>query len=889
MAIRPKIMKLAKVIGGLPGALHKLDEDSPEYYSLAAVVSDDHADVAIAAGLRKPHTAEQLAKKTGKSLEVTQKLAEELAEMGVFIFSRDERGAKKYTLEIFAPGILENMMGNREQIAKHPELGRAFDEYTMGLASRMGTMLPMGSSLMRVIPIERALEGHTDVLPQERISYFLDKYDQYSVSDCSCRASRRIRGEGCGHLEHDMCLHLGHAAEYYALTGRAHFVTREEAEALLRQAEENGLMHNIPNIDEPTETIAICNCCACSCFGLRIAMMFGARDAVRSNFVATVDEEKCVACGQCVEHCPGNALKLGQKICPKTPLPKTPEVRKITEHKWSEDDWNVDYRENRQDVMSTGTAPCKTACPAHIGIQGYIKLAAQGKYREALSLIKKENPFPAVCGRICNRRCESECTRGDVDQPVAIDEVKKFIADQELKAEGRLIPEKRHDYSDKKIAIVGAGPAGLSCAYYLALDNYSVTVFEKEERLGGMLTMGIPAFRLEKNVVDAEIQVLKDLGVTFKTGVEVGKDITLEQLKEQGYKGFYLAIGAQDGRRLGVLGEDAQGVVSGVDFLKQINLSKAEKLAGRIIVIGGGNVAIDVARAAVRQGADSVDLYCLESREEMTALPEEIEEAKEEGITIHNSWGPERIVEKNGRVCGITFKKCTAVFDEQHRFHPQYDEDTQVSTEAESILVSIGQSVAWGTLLQGSQVEVNPNGTAKADSFTYQTAQPDIFVGGDAYTGPKFCIDAIAAGKEAAISLHRYVQPGQSLTLGRDRRLYVALDKDNLDIGSYDDTPRQQPELDGKKAGKFSDPRRTFSEEQLKKETERCLGCGATQIDPYLCIGCGQCMTKCGFDAVKLERRFDAQGVPFEKLPIKVAQYAIKRTGKILVSSVKGQ
>jgi len=886
MSLRPKIVQLAKIVGGVSGVMNKIDENAPEYYALASIVSDEQAEIAIAAGLRKNRTAAYLAEKTGKSQEDAHRLALELAEIGVFRVNKDTNGEDQFYMQIFAPGIMEMLVNNPKQLAEHPEVGRAFEEYTRIRMATMSPMLPMGSGLMRVIPIESSIDGNMQAVPYERISYYLDKYDIYSVSSCSCRAARRTIGEGCGHLEQDMCIQMGKGAEYYIRTGRARQVTRAEVEELLRKAEENGLMHNIPNIEEVGETAAICNCCACACFGLRVGLMFGARDAVRSNYVAKVDAEKCVACGQCVENCPGNALMLGQKLCTKTPVTAMPEVKKITEHAWSKADWNVDYRENRKDVVDSGTAPCKTACPAHIAIQGYIKLAAQGKYMDALELIKKENPFPAICGRICNRRCESECTRGEVDEPIAIDEVKKFIADTERKAGNRFIPKKRYDCSDKKIAIVGAGPAGLACAYFLALDNYDITVFEKEERLGGMLTMGIPSFRLEKEVVDAEIDVLKELGVKFKTGVEVGKDVTLDELRAQGYRGFYLAIGAQGGRKIGIEGEDAAGVLTGIEFLRNVNLGKDAKLPGKVVVIGGGNVAIDVARAAVRESAESVTMLCLESAKEMPALPEEIAEAKAEGIQIQNGWGPKRILVENGKVTGVEFKKCTSVF-EDGKFAPKYDENETITVSADYVLLSIGQSILWGDLLKDTKVALGGGNTAGADSFTYQTAQADIFVGGDCYSGPKFAIDAIAAGKEAAISLHRFVQPGQTLTAGRDRRVYRALDKENLVIESYDNTRRQQPEHEKANERSFRDTRLTFTEEQLKKETERCLGCGATVVDEYLCVGCGQCTTKCRFDAITLYKKYDRQLPEFEKMPIEVAKHVVKRTAKIATVAVK--
>ena len=883
--LRPKIVKLAKMVGGLAGVVNKIEKDSPEYMALNCVVSDEQADVALTMGLRKPRTAEYVSQKCGKSLEETHKILMELADIGVCKVWHED-GQELFWVNIFVPGMLEMMVNNSAQLEAHPEIGYAFEKYTRERFAPMTPMLPQGMAMMRVVPVESAIKDLPDVEPWEKLSYYLDKYDTFSVSPCSCRATRRHLEEGCGHLEQDMCIQLGSGAEYYIKTGRGREITREEAREIIRKAEENGLMHEMPHTEERGEAFAICNCCGCSCFSLRIAEMFKTPDAIRSNFGAEVDASKCVACGQCVENCPVNALQLGKKLCSKTPVEVKPE-RTARDHTWSRKDWNKDYRENRKDVTEEGTSPCKTACPAHIAVQGYIRLASQGKYREALELIKKENPFPAVCGRICPHGCESECTRGDIDQPIAIDEIKKFIADKELDGSIRFIPEKRHDYSDKRIAVIGAGPGGLSCAYFLAVEGYSVTVFEKQEKLGGMMTLGIPSFRLEKNVVESEIDVLRGLGVEFRTGVEVGKDVTLEELRSQGYKAFYLAIGAQGGRALGIEGEDAQGVVPGVTFLRDVNLGKDVKLTGKTLVIGGGNVAIDVARTALRVGGENVTMFCLEGRKEMPALAEEIGETLHEGIAIENGWGPKRILTENGRVTGVEFRKCTRVFDENHRFGPQYDDnDTQV-VEAENVLLAIGQSIVWGGLLEGTKVVLNRNATAQADSFTYQTAEPDIFVGGDAFTGPKFAINAIAAGKQGAISIHRYVQPGQSLTLGRDRREYHAFDKSNIVVEGFDNTPRQEIGHNPQAARSFRDDRVTFTEEQMKKETQRCLGCGAVQVNEYMCLGCGQCTTKCKFDAIHLVRKYNTVPDSYEKLPMKMAANAIKRVGKIVATGVK--
>lgn len=886
--LRPKIVKLAKMIGGVAGAMNKIDENQPEYYALAGVVSDEMADLALTMGLRKPRTFEEIVRRSRRSAEDARRILDELEYVGVVKSWTDkEDGTEKFWVNIFAPGVLEMMVNNREQLAAHPEIGKAFEEYTRRRLAPMSALFPEGMAMMRVIPVEDAVKDDPGVQPWEKLSYYLDKYDTFSVSDCSCRQSRRVIGEGCGHLEKDICIQMGTGAEYYIKTGRGREVSRKEVEEILRFAEKNGLMHEMPATEELGDAAAICNCCSCSCFSLRLATYFRTPDAIRSNYTAEVNPMDCVACGQCVENCPSNALRLGHSLCTTQPKVEHPKIT-ARDHAWGEKHWNVNYRTNRKDVSPEGTAPCKTACPAHIAVQGYIKLAAQGRYSEALALIKKENPFPAVCGRICPHGCEDECTRGNIDEPLAIDEIKKFIADRELDADKRFIPDKRY-HLHNKIAVVGAGPAGLSCAYYLAIDDYDVTVFEKEEKLGGMLAMGIPSFRLEKAVLDAEIDVLRQMGVQFKTGVEVGADVTLDSLRAQGYEAFYLAVGAQGGRMLGVEGEDAAGVVTGVDFLRRVSLGQDPGLDGQVVVIGGGNVAIDVARTSAREDVASVDLYCLESPEEMPALDEEIAEAEKDGVDFHNGWGPKRIVVEDGAVTGVEFMRCLSVFDGDHHFAPQYDESDTIVVSADRVLLSIGQSIEWGGLLEGLAVKTGRGSTAQADGFTYQTDEPDVFVGGDCFTGPKFAIDAITAGKEGAISIHRYVQPGQNLVYGRDRREYHALDKDGvaIELGSFDATPRQRPGTAPEKRGTFEDDRLTFTEEQMKRETERCLGCGAVQVDEYLCIGCGMCTTKCAFDAIHLKRTGDSTPDVYEKLPMKIAANAVRRSGKIAGSTAK--
>ena len=893
--LRPKIVKLAKIIGGVTGITTKIDENAPEYYCMAGILSDDEADIAIAAGLRKERTAGYLAKKVGKTVQEVQPLLDNLVYYGIFRRSMDKAlGEDVYYMQIFAPGILEMMVNQKELLETHPEVGRAFDEYTRNLAANMGAMIPDGYGLMRVIPVESALEGIEGVSDYERISHYLDKYDRFSVSPCSCRASRSSLGDGCGHLEEDMCVQMGRGAEHYIRTGRAREITREQALEIIQRAEENGLMHDMVNIEEPGESAAICNCCACACFGLRVGLMFGARDAIRSNYVAEVDEAKCVACGQCVETCPGNALKLGQKLCSTEDLTPQPDYVKLSETIHPKRSWNPDYREDHEDVMPTGTAPCKTACPAHVPVQGYLKLAAQGRYTDALELIKKENPFPAVCGRICNKRCEDACTRGSIDDPIAIDDIKKFIAEKDLEASTRFVPKMLNQIGrpyPEKIAVIGAGPAGLSCAYYLAVKGYPVTVFEKESVPGGMLTLGIPSFRLEKNVVNAEIDVLKELGVEFRFGVEVGKNMTLDALRADGHKAIYLAVGASKGTPAGCPGDDLKGVFTGVEFLRAVNLGKRPTIGKQVAVIGGGNVAIDVARAAVRRGADVTLLY-RRSREEMPAADEEVAEAEAEGVKFRFLSAPVEILGEKGKATAVKVETMTlGEPDEKGRRKPVGTGEFE-TLAVSAVISAIGQQIDLCGIDAGSKLRLGKRGTVLVDPATYQTAEPDVFAGGDLVTGPKFAIDAIAAGKEAAVSIHRFVHPGQSQLIGRDHRDYKSLDPATVavPIESFDNTPRQHAHDGSAEEAKktFHDLRGVFTEEQMKKETERCLGCGAVVLNEDQCIGCGICTTKCKFDAIRLEKVNDTHGREYFRTLLTVAGNTPAAIGR-LVRKTRGR
>lgn len=893
---RELIRKLGQKITDRIGV--KVTVNDPEYWGLASVVTDEMAEVALAMKVRKPATAEQIAQKCGKSLERTEELLQEMSVIGVIEYNWENADHhKQYVLPMFVPGCAEFMVMNKEQVETHTEIADFFEQMSRLPLEKVTPMVPLGGSGigMHVIPVEKAIPAQSQSASVEHISHWLKKYEgKYAAGACSCRRQQRIRGEGTGDLEEDLCIGVGDMADYLVETNKGHYITYDEVMEILERSEKNGYVHQITNIDGEDKIFAICNCAAGVCNALRTSQLFNTPNMSRSAYRAHVDKEKCVACGRCVEVCPAGAARLGQKLCTRHGEITYPKQELPDETKWGPEKWSPDYRDKNQlNCYDTGTSPCKTACPAHLPVQGYIRMAAEGRYMDALKLIKTENPFPAVCGAICNRRCEDACTRGTIDQPVAIDEIKKFIAEQELHADKRYIPEmlnasgKPHN---EKIAVIGAGPAGMSAAFYLQKQGYPVTVFERQKSPGGMLVYGIPSFRLEKEVINAEIEVLREMGVEFKCGVEVGKDITIQQLRDQGYKAFYVAIGAQGGRKTGVPGEAAEGVVTGVEFLNRVNREGTLTLSGKTVVVGGGNVAIDVARTALRCKSEEVSMFCLESAETMPAAKDEVKEAKEEGIQVNNGWGPKEILTENGKVTGIVFKRCTAVLDAEGRFNPQYDENDTRTVPCENVLLSIGQSIDWGELLAGTKVEFNRNGTAKADPVTFQTAEPDIFVGGDVYTGPRFAIDAIAAGKEGSVSIHRFVHEGHSLTLGRNLRHFIELNKDDIQVETFDNAKRQIP---GKKAGvakeTFADLRSTFTEEQVKAEANRCLGCGATVVDENQCIGCGLCTTRCEFDAIHLSRDLpEASHMRSSEDKLKgILPYMIKREIKIKKAAKK--
>ena len=874
---REPIAKLGKKITDrIPQklGLKKITRNDPEYWGLAGVLTDEEALLALKLGVRKPKTLSEIVKISGLEEKKCEALLEEMSRKGLLEYNWENAAhEKQYVLPMYVPGCAEFFNMNAKILESNPEMGTFFEHMSRLPLEKITPFVPEGGAGigMHVIPVEKAIEMENESVDLEHISYWLSKYEgKYAASPCSCRRSRLTHDEGCADDPEGWCVAVGDMADYVVETQKdGRYISKEEALDIFRQAEENGFVHQITNIDGKDKIFAICNCNVNVCYALRTSQLFNTPNMSRSAYIAKVEKQNCVACGKCVEACPAGAVKLGQKLCDKEGCEITyPRMPLPSDQPWGEHMWTHNYRDvNRINCYDTGTAPCKTACPAHIGIQGYLQLAKEGRYEDALALIKKDNPLPAVCGHVCNRRCEDACTRGTIDEAVAIDEVKRFIAERDLNAETRFIPKKTipslKGGFEEKIAIIGAGPAGLSCAYFLALTGYKPTIFEKNAEPGGMLRYGIPSYKLEKDLLAAEIDVIRQLGVEIRCGVEIGKDVTIEDLREQGYKGFYAAIGCQRGRKPGISGENAEGAYTAVDFLRKAGAKESLALEGDVVVVGGGNVAIDAARISSRCTDAKISMFCLETREKMPASDEEIEEALEEGIELNCGWGPKEVLEEDGHVSGVVFKKCTRVFDAQGRFSPEYDENDTVTVPCRHVIFSVGQAIDWGHMLDNLHVELRPNGGALANKLTYQTSEPDIFVGGDVYTGPKFAIDAIAAGREGAVSLHRYVHEHCTLTIGRNRRDFIELDKENIKVETYDSSSRQiPPKADVKEQAKtFRDLSQSLTEEQVKKETSRCLSCGASVVDPNKCIGCGVCTTKCMFDAIHLHREIPGASI----------------------------
>jgi heterodisulfide reductase subunit A-like polyferredoxin len=556
------------------------------------------------------------------------------------------------------------------------------------------------------------------------------------------------------------------------------------------------------------------------------------------NFKATVkryprfvDESKCTACSQCTDACPVNI---------PNKFDRNLGTRKAIAKHYAQATPNI------YGILKNGHSPCKVACPANVNVQGYVQLIKKKEYIKAVNLIRERNPLSAICGRACNHPCEAACTRNSLDESVAIRLLKRFASDKEIEMiETGVISlptEKTAAKGAKKVGIIGAGPAGLTAASDLADLGFSVTVYEASEAAGGMLRWGIPAYRLPRKILDHEVELVRRKGVNFVYNCRVGEDITLEKIRSEN-EAVFIGVGVQVSRKLSISGEDLQNINYGVEFLREAN-SKGKKpvIKDRVIVIGGGNVAVDVARTARRLGAANVEMVCLEQRDEMPALAEEIEATIEEGIVIHNGWGPNRIV-GNGSVDSIEFKRCASVFDKDGRFSPVYDESTLSTLKAEQIIIAIGQSLDKqfsnhaGIKTERSNLYVDP--------VTLETSAKGLFAGGDSVTGPASIIQAVAAGKRAAESIDRFLK-GEDMRLDRFSDSVKPISEELLpSISGKEKKKRAVPEnipVENRMTN-FSEIECGLTEDEAMAESERCLNCA-------LCSECLECVASCEQNAI---------------------------------------
>lgn len=496
---------------------------------------------------------------------------------------------------------------------------------------------------------------------------------------------------------------------------------------------------------------------------------------------------------------------------------------------------------------------CQFTCPVHTNAGGYVSLLAQGEFEEAFKLAAEPNPLVSICGRICAHPCETSCRRGKIDEPVAIRALKRFAVDEGNKLNKSSLPKPAVKRMDK-VAVIGAGPGGLSCAHDLVLLGYQVTIFEAQAVPGGMLYLGIPEYRLPRDIIAGEAQKIVDLGVELKLGAVAGRDFTLASLRKQGYSAIYLGVGCCQSRALNIPGHDLDGVLKGVDFLLDVNLGRQVKIGQRVLVVGGGNVAIDVARSALRLGVEEVSLVCLESQEEMPAADEEIEEALEEGIVFRTSRGPQKINGVNGKVTGLTTLDVASVFDEQGRFNPTFVPQSERILVADTVILAIGQQADLSFLTAEDGVEVSPRGTITVDPATMATKAAGIFAGGDAAFGPRIAINAIADGRTAARSIHRYlsVDDGTPAAVPAIRAVAGKIPRSTDD--EYLNIPRQHvPLLTVDKRVGVTAVELGYDRKAAQREAQRCLQCFFNPaVDSEECLLCGGCVDVCPYDCLKL-------------------------------------
>ncbi|MFA5033090.1 MAG: FAD-dependent oxidoreductase [bacterium] len=484
------------------------------------------------------------------------------------------------------------------------------------------------------------------------------------------------------------------------------------------------------------------------------------------------------------------------------------------------------------------SSPCEDGCPAHVRVSEYVSLLANNKFDDAYKVIANVTPFVGTLGRICPAPCEAKCARKGIESPLAIRRLKRAIS--EYASTGvRITPilkVKDQNLQSKKVAVIGGGPAGLTCAYELRKKGYAVTIFEKEKEMGGMLRISIPEYRLPKDVLLQETELIEDSGITIKSGTEVGKDdlpdgsqVSFDTITKD-FDAVFIATGTGIAQKLNIEGENLSGVYYGIDFLKATkpnNPNGFESFANKkTLVIGGGNVAIDAARTAFRLNAGTVNLVCLESRKEMPACPPEVEESLDEGIKINNGWGPKKIIEKDGKVTGVEFKKCTSVFDKKGNFKPVFDEKTTTTIDCDNIIIAIGQTREASF---ADKIQIPNNRTKDIHNVSSKTPLPNVFAGGDFVTGPRIAIDAIVMGKRGAKEIDVYLR-GFKAKLEEMLSFVEPYTPANLSDAAWTQkNPGEKKRIDLtliKDRKNFKEVEQVSSQELAIAEAKRCLQCG---------------------------------------------------------------
>jgi heterodisulfide reductase subunit A-like polyferredoxin len=552
------------------------------------------------------------------------------------------------------------------------------------------------------------------------------------------------------------------------------------------------------------------------------------------NFTVTVLKhpryvslDKCKGCGDCADVCPvefPNDFEEGLKARHAIFRPFEQAVPAV---------FGID---------KVGDPPCRTSCPIHVNAQGYVALTSKGKLDEALALVRERNPFPGITGRICHHPCELVCTRKDVEQPVAIDMIKRFLSDHEIEQKKDIPIPEREKSNGKKIAIVGSGPAGMLCAHDLSLKGYEVTMYEELGVPGGMLYVGIPSYRLPRDIIKREFGLLEKLDVTVKLNTSIGKDIPLDKLMKD-FDAVFVAIGAHISRKLNIEGEELKGVYGATEFLRKVNLGEKVTVGKKVTVIGGGNAAIDAARTVLRMGADTVTIVYRRSLNEMPANPEEIEEAVEEGVNIEFLTNPKKFIGKNGSLTGMEcYRMKLGEPDESGRRRPIAIEGSEFVIETDMIVPAISQEPALAKLAKKELKHQKWNAIA-ADEVTLETPLKGVFAGGDAVTGPKTYIEAMEAGRRAATSIDRFLQ-GKDLGEGREKegsyQSDIEVDTDGIPFAARNHPKKMAL---AKRKGNFKEVILGFEEQTAIEEAKRCLNCGG-------CSECMLCLTACEPDAI---------------------------------------